>query len=378
MNEIQVLIIGGGAAGLAAAKAATKLGKQVAIACSESYLPYYRPRLPEVISNNITISEILINKPEWFETQKITAMLSKTAVNIDKSAKSVTWDDGEITTYEKLIIACGALPNKLKIDGAKEVLTLRTFDDAISIKQKSKGKPVFIIGGGLLSIETAYALIKTGCKVAIAEHFDYLLPRQLDKDGGIFIKQKLEQIGLEIYTSADFGALKDKISASCVIAAAGVSPFTDLIKSTQIKLKRGILVDEHMQTSDSDIYACGDVAEYKGATPGLMLIAIKQGEIAGANAAGSTAVYTEPLISPMIKSAGISLMSIGDILIDENTTVFRNQDFDNYYVLMLKHNMLQGAALIGNTTLSNKLKIAIEKGTVFANATSFNDILIKL
>jgi NAD(P)H-nitrite reductase large subunit len=253
MNKIQILIIGAGTAGLAAARAATKatanLGKQVVLVCEEVYPPYFRPRLPEVILGSITINDIVMNKPEWFETQKIKLILSKKAVNIDTFAKIITYDDGNTAIYEKLIIACGSLPNQPHIEGANEVLTLRTYDDALKIKQKSIGKPVFIVGGGVLSIETAYALLKTGCKVAIAEHNEYLLPRQLDRVGGIFIKQKLEQLGLEIFTKADFEALKDKISASCVIAAAGVKPCTELLKNTDIKLNMGILVDENMQTN---------------------------------------------------------------------------------------------------------------------------------
>jgi NAD(P)H-nitrite reductase large subunit len=378
MKKTQILIIGAGTAGLAAAKAAVKLEKQVVLVCTEAYPPYLRPRLPEVISSSITINDIVMNKPEWFEAQKIKLILSETAVNIDTYAKIVTWDDGEAAIYEKLIIACGSLPNKPHIYGANEVLTLYTYDDAITIKQKSIGKPVFIIGGGVLSIETAYALLKTGCKVAIAEQNEYLLPRQLDKDGGIFIKQKLEQLGLEIFTNADFEALKDKISACCVIAAAGVKPCTELFKNTDIKLNRGILVDENMQTSVSDIYACGDVAEFADRTPGLVSIAIKQGETAGTNAADGKAVYTEPVLSPMIKTAGISLMSIGNITVDENTTVLRMQGSDNYSAVMLKQGKLQGAALIGSTSLGSKLKSAIEKGAIFANTASFNDVAERL
>jgi NAD(P)H-nitrite reductase large subunit len=378
MIKTQVLIIGAGAAGLAAAKAASKLEKQVVMTCAESYPPYYRPRLPEVVSGGISLNEIIMNKPEWFEEKKIRLILLKTAVNIDTSAKIVTYSDGEVITYEKLIIACGSLPNKPNIEGADEVLTLRTYDDAIKIRQKSIGKPVFIIGGGVLSIETAYALLKTGCKVAVAELNNYLLPRQLDFDGGVFIKQKLEQLGLEIFTKADFKSLTNQISESCVIAAAGVRPYTELLKDTVIKLNVGILVDENMCTTVPDVYACGDVAEFAGRIPGLVPVALRQGETAGTNAAGGQAVYTEPLLSPIIKTAGISVMSIGNITIDENTTVLRKQDHDNYSAIMLKQGRIQGAALIGSTVLGSKLKIAIEKSTYFADTTLFVDVAQKL
>lgn len=283
--DYDVVIIGAGPAGFNAAKAASQRGKKLLLAGAEPYLPYWRPRLPEVIATGQTPERILMSGKDWFSENGVEVQLSQKAVHVDAVQKTVQWDDGTSTGYNALILSCGALPNRSSFPFEEEVFTLRSYQDAMEIRRRCTAtKKAFIIGGGSLGLETAFALVKMGCRVAVSVH-DYPLSRQLDSKGGKFLNMTLEKSGITI-CCGDLANYKAEIDGACVIAATGVHPDLALAEKSGIKVSRGILVDEKMQTSLEGIYACGDLAEYNGTVPGLMSIAVKQGEIAGINASG--------------------------------------------------------------------------------------------
>lgn len=129
-----------------------------------------------------------------------------------------------------------------------------------------------------------------------------------------------------------------------------------------------------MQTSVSDIYACGDVAEFSGAIPGLMPIASKQGETAGINASGGNAVYDAVLPSPMMKVAGISVLSIGSMKAEENARIYRKISEDSYAMVIVFSERITEATFIGDTAPGMKLKKQMEAGMEIGSVSSFNDI----
>ena len=372
-----VLIVGAGIAGLTAAKAAVKQGWRVVLAGSEPYLPYYRPRLIEVLAAELSVDALLIQKAEWFKTSGIEVMLSARMQGLDADNKTAMFSDGRRVCYDKLILACGALANKpaLPVDGS--VFTLHSYDDALAIKSACiESGRAFIVGGGILGLEIAFALRKRGISVSVAEREEYLLPRQLDRPGGAFLKGRLEQAGIKIHVSADCLALRHEMQQAVVIAASGITPEIAFLKNSVIAANRGIVVDETMKTNLPDVFACGDMAEFNSCVPGLMLVAAKQGETAGLSACGAQAVYSQPVLSPVLKIADIAVMSVGSLVTGENTMVLRDQTESGYRAAVLENGRLKGAALIGNTSSGTKLKAAIENKMDFAGATKFDDLLL--
>ncbi len=374
-----VLIIGAGVAGLTAAKAAVKRGCRVILAGRESCFPYYRPRLIEVLAAGLTVDALFIQQPEWYQNSGIELKLSVVAQEIDVENKTVIFTDGSRIHYDELILACGALPNKPVIPFDCDVFVLRNYADALAINQAcSETGRAFIVGGGILGIEMAFALRKRGLKVAVAEQAGYLLPRQLDRPGGDFLKGRLEQAGIKIHVNADCSSLQDELQQSVVITASGIVPDVALLGNSTIAAKRGVLVDQNMKTSLIDVFACGDMAEYHSRVPGLMLVAVKQGETAGNSACGDQAVYCEPVLSPLLKVADIAVMSMGSVEAGPDTMVLRYQNGSGYGVALLDQGRVRGAALIGSTSAGAKLKAAMEKKTVFTGVTTFEDLLLKL
>lgn len=377
--KTEILIIGAGPAGLNAAKAARKAGKQTILAGAESFPPYWRPRLPEVIHTGTEINDILMQSEDWFSSAGIQFFPSVKACDIDPVKKSVIWEDGNSTEYASLILACGSSPNIPSVPFAEKVYSLRTYSDALAIREACmRTHRAFVVGGGVLGLETAFAVSQLGAKVSVYDISDYPLPRQLDREGGLFLKKLLEKKGIIIHGGGNIEQYQTEIKNACVIAAAGVRSSTDLAKKCGIKTNRGILVDEHMQTSANDIYACGDAAEFSGAIPGLMAVAAKQGEIAGLNASGIDAVYHTVIPSPMTKVAGVSILSIGSIQAAEGVQFYRKHSGEDYALAAVSSGKVVGAAFINDTTLGIKFKKCIESGFTICEVSSYEEIIEKL
>lgn len=129
-----------------------------------------------------------------------------------------------------------------------------------------------------------------------------------------------------------------------------------------------------MQTSIHGVYACGDIAEFSGAVPGLIIIATTQGETAGINASGGNSVYRGILPSPMTKVAGISILSIGSIQSAIGAQVYRKIDSNDYAMAVVSSGKVIGTAFIGNTAYGMKLKKLMESGGEIGPVTSYDDI----
>jgi len=371
-----ILIIGAGPAGFNAAKAASTSGKKTVLAGSEPWLPYWRPRLPEIIRSGAPVGGILMQQAGWYHTAGIEVMTRKTAARIDTTGKTVFWNDGTTTGYDSLILACGAASNIPKFPYAEQIHVLRTYEDALSIRDDcARTGRAFVIGGGVLGLETAFAIAETGCKVNVSDISEYPLPRQLDKEGGLFLQKLLEQKGIRIFCAVPPEKLKDDIEGACVIAAAGVHASTALAAGCGIKTNRGIIVDSHMKTSEDTVYACGDVAEFSGIMPGLLTIAAEQGKTAGMNASGTAIEYTPVLPSPSIKVAGVSVLSLGSMAVPSGAKMYRQSGDGNYAAGVILDGKLTGASFIGDISAGMKIRHLMENRTDMSAVASFADIL---
>lgn len=377
--KTEILIIGAGPAGLNAAKAARKCGKQTILVGAEPFPPYWRPRLPETICSGAKINDILMQSADWFSSAGIQFSPSVKACDIDPVKKTVIWEDGSSTEYASLILACGSSPNIPAVPFAEKVYPLRAYSDALAIREACvRAHRAFVVGGGVLGLEAAFAVSQLGAKVSVYDISDYPLPRQLDREGGLFLKQLLEKKGILIHGGGNIEQYQAELKGACVIAAAGVRSSTDLAKKCGIKTNRGILVDEHMQTSANDIYACGDVAEFSGVIPGLMAVAAKQGEIAGANASGLNAVYHAVTPSPMTKVAGVSVLSIGSVQAAEGVQFYRKYGGENYALAAVSSGKIVGAAFVNDISLGMKFKKYIENSSAIGEVSSYEEIVRKL
>ena len=335
------VIIGSGPAGVNAAKKIRAIDKEgtINIFTEEPYPLYYKPRLPEVLSGDVSLDEIIIYKPEWYDTNNIHVRYESTIHDIDISNKTVITSDNNEFAYDKLLLASGGYSFIPQIEGIKKrgIYTFRTVFDVINLVQALENKMVVtIIGGGLLALEVGYNLTKFGIKVNIIEIINRLLPRQLDREGAGILQKMLEDKGFVFYLGdqveeicgeekVEKVRLKSgkEIETEILIVCIGVRSKIDLAKKIGLKIDRAVIVNEYMQTSLNDIWAAGDVAEYNRMVWGLWTVAMQQGSVAGANMAGVNQVYHPQLNTTTLKVTGIDLISSG-IIDDENYEKIRH------------------------------------------------------
>lgn len=382
----QYVIVGNGLAGVTAAQHLTKIdpAAQIHILGAEPYLYYRRPMLWKHIAGEMEESDLYFKPAEWYEGQNIHVHLNALAVSVDPQAHIVTLADGRTLGYDRLLIATGSTPSVPPIKGSdkKGVFTLRTLDDAHNIKaEAANSQHVIVIGGGLLGLETARSLLAPNRAVSVLEFMPHLLPRQLSADGAAVLQHLLEDIGLEIVTGAATAAilgdshvtgvqLEDDriIEGQVVIISAGIRPRIELAEKAQLRTNRGVIVDQHMRTSDPDIYAAGDVAEAKGTIYGIIPAAMEQARVAAANMVkpGSTA-YVGTLPSTTLKVVGIALTCLGNSNATDNEgwTIVTQMDqaAGVFRKLVLKDGRITGAILMGDVRDARAIQQLIQNKT---------------
>ncbi len=377
---MKVIIVGNGVAGTFSAQNIRSLDKDVSIQIfTEEKYPYYtRVKLPELISGRATIEDLIVYDEEWHEKNHIKLNLNTKIRKIDTNANQIYLNENnEPLSYDKLILATGGFPSIPPLKNAKEligkgVFTLRNIDDALEIKKfiQEKGvKKVVVIGGGLLGLELSRQIRNCDLDTTVVEFFPRLLPKQLDKDCGSFLKGDIEKMGIHVildaHTQEILGdkyakgiAIKDKpdVEADMVLIQAGVTPNIDLAKEANIETNKGIIVNNYLETSAVDVFAVGDCIEYEKQTWGIIPACIEQSKVIGASILGKEEKkYTGTVPKNTLKIVGIDLTSIGVFdpedkdLVGAGWQILKNIDKKSncYKKIVLKDHKLKGAILFG-------------------------------
>lgn len=341
----KVVIIGCGTAGAAATLMARKTDRDASITIihNEPLPEYSRCGLPYTISRKVPELENVIIHPSGFYTGPLVGAdlrLATVGTKIDLKAKRILIEDSSkhqaAIAYDSLVLATGARPSLPPIKGleASHVFRLHTFDDARALQGAvRKVKSVAVIGAGLVGLETAEAVHTLGLRVAVIEFLDSVLPAMIDDDMGGLVRQRMEQEGITVMlgtaakevtkthvTVTHRASGKDEdVPADLVVVATGVRANSALAADAGIKLGRqgGILVDDRMMTSASSVYAAGDCAEHRdlvtGQTivSGLGSIALRQGEVAGVNAAGGQAQLPGVVLARTTRLFDLEIGAVG-------------------------------------------------------------------
>ncbi len=378
---MKYIIIGNGVAGTTAASNIRKLDSEgeIAMLSDEAYPFYSRIRLIEYLSGDLDENGLVIYKDAWYEKNNIKLLLNTTAAEVIKDSKEIITVSGHRLKYDKLLLATGGASFIPPIPGADKngVFALRTIKDASEIKRYSeKAKNVVIIGGGVLGLEAGNSLKKTGCSVIVIESFPRLLPRQMDFEGAAILTSQMVSMGFTFYLGAKIKEISGDdavksikledgtiIDCNMAIISAGVKPNIELPNKLGLKLNKGLLVNDRMETEIQDIYAAGDLIEHSGRFYGIWPAAEKQGEVAGINMAGGNAVYEGTTPSNILKIAGIDLIAAGDIDADNKheSIILNDKEKFIYRKLVIINNTIAGCILYGNTEGWKKIKKSIDE-----------------
>ena len=377
------LIVGNGVAGATAAENIRKLDKagKMTVVTEESTPFYYRMRLPEFISGDLTEDKLSAKKDQWYKDQGIDLKLKTRIQGADPVKKVVTTQSDQEIPYDRLLIATGSRSFIPPMKGAdkKGVFAVRSIQDAREIVAWAKNiQKVVLIGGGLLGLEAGNALRKLGKNLTVVEFFPRLLPRQLDVAGGGRLQAIMEGMGFSFRLGAKTQGIKgeDRVSgvlleggellpAEMVVISAGVRPALELAKALSLDHDKGIKVDEQMRTNQPGIYAAGDVAEFKGIPYGIWTAAAEQGQIAGTNMAGGNALYKGTVMANTLKVVGIELASAGNIDAENKLESKVLTDEKVYKKIVLENDQIAGCIMLGDTKGFTKItKLMSEKQNV--------------
>lgn len=377
---MKYIIIGNGAAGIAAAEAirSKDASSDLVIYTDEKRFHYSRPRIVEYLAGSVEAAKLTIRGEEFYTKLNISLRQGTRVESIDPAGRTIRLSGGGLDRFDRLVIAAGASAALPPIEGASlpGVFTLRTVDDADRILAFCEGKRrVLVLGGGLLGIEIAASLAKRGLSPVVVEIFDRLLPRQLDREAAAMLQASLEAKGMTFLLDKRCASIQggktgvearfedgSSAAADLLIVSAGIRGNLEIPRSAGLACERGIIVNELMETSAPGIYAAGDVAQFQGRVYGLWAAAREQGLVAGANAAGEGVVYRGSQVSARLKVSGIELVSLGSIEAGEGVKVFTSGDEGGFSRLYLKNGKLVGAILIGRVLAAQRLQRLIASG----------------
>jgi nitrite reductase (NADH) large subunit len=393
-NMTHYLIIGNGVAGTTAAENIRKEDKEgtITMVTDESVPFYWRIQLNEHIAGEVGEEKLYVRKKDWYKDQGIDLKLNTPIQGGDVKEKIVITGDNQKLPYERLLVATGSHSFVPPIKGAdrKGVFTLRSFRDARDIMAWAKNvREVVMIGGGLLGLEAGNALRKLGKKVMVVEFFPRLLPRQLDVPGAKRLQSIMEGMGFSFRLGAKTqeitgnggveGVLLEGgeiLPCQMVIISAGVRPNLELAKGLGLEHDKGIKVDERMRTNQPDVFAAGDVAEFKGIPYGIWTAAMEQGQVAGRNMTGKEVVYKGTVMANTLKVLGIDLASAGEIDGENQFESKTLTDEKTYKKVVIRDNLLVGCIMLGDTKgftkitkmMAEKQNVATVKETLLAAA----------
>lgn len=381
---MRVVIAGGGPAAVAGAWAARERDEraEIMVVSREPYPPYRRPALNRMIAGDLPPEQFYIKTADFYREKHIALKLGVAVTAIDRRAGRIQLADGTREAYDRLLLATGAQCRKLPVPGAEldGVLGYRDYDDVLALRGRiaAGAKSVVIVGGGLLGLELAEALLAAGCRVVVVEAQSRLLPRQLDGEGSGILSRALAGVsGLTVQTGATLAAIAgtgkvegvrfaDGGASACdmVIMAPGIVSETRLAAEAGLTVRRAVVADLRMRTGDAQIFAAGDCAEIGGMVAGLYAPAMAQGDIAGSNMTGAELDYAAKSSAARLAAFGLTLVSAGRVEDGLETRTMADPAHGVWKRLFLADGILVGGILMGD------VKAALKLGELLRTPTS--------
>jgi nitrite reductase (NADH) large subunit len=376
------VIVGGGVAGTTAADTIRQRDEEgfITILTDEPYPLWSKIRLPELFSGSIAPKDLIIRKPNWYERQDIDLRTEEEVLSVDTETRTVTTSKGAVVPYDRLLLATGGKAFVPPIPGTDldNVFTIRKLREAVEVYDRLKDlKRILIIGGGTLGLEVARNLIDLGAEVQVVESHSRLLPTLTDPAASEMLHLRLDHLGINVHHDcqtqsiqgngkAEWLVLEDgrRLKCDAVIIATGMRAEKSLAEAIGLEMERGIVVDDHLETSIPGIFAAGDACEHKGVKYGIWRAAENQGTIAGANMAGGEVAYYGTVLSKYVRVADADVFSAGNLDNEGKLESIVHVDMDSmiYKKLVIDDCRVVGAVMVGDLRDAQRALRAIETG----------------
>ncbi len=378
-----VIVIGTGPVGIRVVQEIQKRDPSIEIIIfgNEPWQPYNRVRLSSYLAGELGWEGIdnAINLPEEIN---VTQHHNCAIESIDTLTRTVTDQEGRVHGYWKLVIATGSSPRVPNINGINKegVYTFRDLNDVEAlIARRARSHHTVVLGGGLLGLEAARAMMRFNTNVTVIDHSEHLLFNQLDSVSGELLKQDAEKLGINIITGVGvkevIGDLRvegvtllNKRTVECdtLIVCTGIKPNIELIKQARLPFNQGITVDDTMRSVDEHIYAVGECAEHNGQLYGLVGPGFEQAGVAVHHMFGGKANYTGSIAASRLKVLGqhvFSMGKVGDAFADPGYQfhVYHNEENNTYRKIALFRGSLRGVIAYGEWPQLSRTQEAVTK-----------------
>lgn len=317
MNEhYPYVIVGGGLAGASAIEGIRSRDRdgKILLVSSENVAPYHRPPLSKDLwFGKTTLDKVAVHPDDFYPANKVDLALRREVTELEPSSHTLWIDQESTVSYDRLLLATGGRPRLLDSAGEEtdQVHYYRSLEDYLFLAERVKGlQHVLVLGGGFIGLELAAALRHAGKEVALAYPEEYPLARVLPRDLGLFVADFYREKGVEVISNERVASIHERqgviqahtrsgniISTQLLVAGLGIQPSVSLAEAGGLEVENGIQVDEYARTSDPNIYAAGDVAEFPYLALGVRTRiehwdhAIHHGKRAGENMAGANLPY---------------------------------------------------------------------------------------
>ncbi|MFL5998565.1 MAG: NAD(P)/FAD-dependent oxidoreductase [Streptomyces sp.] len=367
-SNTRVVVIGAGLAGVRLARRLGELGTPVTLVGEEEHRPYNRVLLAEVLAGRYSPDVIALPAPA--------ALTRARVLGIDREARTVECEDGSKIAYDRLVLATGSNPVLPPLRGLftpdhvlpEGVHAFRTMDDCLGLSKAVRpGVKAVVIGGGLLGVSAARALAQRGAQVVLAQQSERLMERQLDPSASKLVRRHLGDLGVEVHTELRVrdvrcvgGAVRSvemadgyALDAEIVVLACGVHPRVGLAQTAGLEVRKGVVVDDELRTSDPYIHAIGDCAQHDGNVYGLATPALEQADVLAELLAGrANARYSGTRSLTRLTLAGqtaFDLAAFGETeaLPGDDVVQLADATRGTYRKVVVRDDRLVGGVLVG-------------------------------
>ncbi len=383
----KIVVIGAGAASYRFVNTYRSLNQadEIVVFSKEKWPFYNRVLLPDYVNKTKKWEDLIKYNEQELKDLNITLHTDKGIDLIDKEHKTVKDASGVYHTYDLLILATGSrafIPPNARMD-LPGVFTMRNKKNADDLMKKvSAGSQVVVVGGGLLGLELAAALVEVNVSVSVVQRSSRLMERQLDPVGSAMLREYVEELGIRIFSDDEVTNIRQEndrlqvilhssrvLSAHALVYAIGTRPNTRLASEAGLKCALGVVVNERLQTSDPSVFALGEIAEYNKKLNGITAAAEQQADVCARYLAGdATSAYSGSVSMNILKFPSLDLCSIGIPAIPNggknyNEITFMDRDALYYKKCIIHEDRLVGAILLGDKAEFAEFKELIESKT---------------
>lgn len=384
-----VVVIGGGMVGYRFCEQLSELDTsrayQLVLFGEEPRLAYDRVHLTSYLEDR-NAERLSLAPSDWYAARGVELFSGERVTSILPARRCVVTDRGRRYPYDVLVLATGSRPFVPPIPGLEQpgVFLYRTIEDLDAIAAAAaSSRTAAVLGGGLLGLEAAKALLDLGLKTTVVENAPRLMPRQLDARGGRILAQHIERLGVEVRVGAkvvevmgDASSLTLRmadapdLAVDLLVVSTGIRPRDELASSAEIAVdaRGGVAVNDVLQTSCQDIYAIGECASHRGFVYGLVAPGQRMADVLASRLCGDEqASFDGADLSTRLKLLGVDVASVGDPFADERgglSVHLENCASGTYQKVILDADgaTVRGAILVGDTTAFGPLVSAARSG----------------